>query len=514
MLFRSNGESAFDLYATYGLPLEISRDIAKERGLDVDEAGFQAAMEAHREASGAGQAMGALGGEDVEVYRELVAELKKAKKLSKEGVEYDPYSGLSAEGEVLALVRDGQVVDSVKAGDQVAVLLPRTNFYVASGGQIADSGEIRSQNGNAWRVQINDTVQPAAGAIVHLGEVLEGSPKVGDAAVAEVTRQRRQNIMRNHTVTHLLHAALHQVLGEHARQAGSLVAPDRLRFDFNHPEPMTSEQIKQVEDLVNDWALDNYALRIEYKPLEQAKKEGAIALFGEKYGEEVRTVTIGGEPPFSYELCGGTHLERTGDIGVFLITSEGSAAAGIRRIEAVTGREAYALVQERNALLQQSARELKISPADLPARVKSLQSELAAAHKEVSALKRESAAESLDAALENVPEVAGVPVLAADLPGADMEALRGMADRFRQKYPSGVALLAAVADGKPNLIATVTKDLVERGLHAGELVKLAAEKVGGSGGGRPDMAQAGGSDGNKVDEALAVAESWVKDKLG
>lgn len=509
-----NGETAFDLYATYGLPLEISRDIAKERGLDVDDAGFQAAMEAHREASGGGQAMGALGGEDVEVYRELIAELKKSKKLSKDGVEYDPYSGLEAEGEVLALVRDGQVVDSAKAGDQVAVLLPRTNFYVASGGQIADTGEIRSQNGKGWRVQVNDTLQPAAGAIVHLGEVLEGSPKVGDAAVAAVAHQRRQDIMRNHTATHLLHAALHQVLGEHARQAGSLVAPDRLRFDFNHPEGMNSEQIRAVEDLVNGWALDNYVLKIEYKSLEQAKKEGAIALFGEKYGEEVRTIQIGGDALFSYELCGGTHLERTGDIGVFLITSEGSAAAGIRRIEAVTGREAYAAVQARNDILGEAARALKSGPADIPARVKAMQKELAWAHKEMSALKRESAAESLDAALENVPEVAGVPVLAASLPGADMEALRGMADRFRQKYPSGVALLASVEDGKPNLIATVTKDLVGRGLHAGELVKLAAEKVGGSGGGRPDMAQAGGSDASKVDEALAVAAGWVQEKLG
>ena len=394
------------------------------------------------------------------------------------------------------------------------MLLPQTPFYVASGGQISDTGIIRGANGAKWRIRVEDTLRPAAGAVVHLGEVLEGTPKVGDKAHAEVDRQRRQDIMRNHTATHLLHAALHQVLGEGALQAGSLVAPDRLRFDFNHPEAVSRAQQREVEDLVNGWILDNYALNIEYKPLEQARKEGAIALFGEKYAGEVRTIQIGDETPFSYELCGGTHVERTGDIGTFLITSEGSTAAGIRRIEAATGREAYARMQKQASALEAAARQLKASPEELPDKVRSLQQELSQAQKQLAALKRASAAESLDAALAEVPEVAGVPVLTAALEDADMDALRGMADRFRQKHPSGVALLAGVQNGKPALIATVTKDLIERGLHAGDLVKQAAEVLGGSGGGRPDMAQAGGTDSSKVAEALALAPKWVKQKLG
>ncbi|MDA1330232.1 MAG: alanine--tRNA ligase [Chloroflexi bacterium] len=505
------GGQAFDLYATYGLPLEIARDIAREHGLDVDDAGFTAAMDVHREASGAGQGMGELGGEEAGVYREILEEFQKAKKLGSEGVIYEPYAETYTEGEVLALVRDGKAVESAKKGDKVAVLLPRTPFYVASGGQISDTGVIR---GAGWEIRVEDTAKPAAGVVVHLGEVVSGTPKVGEPARAEVDSRRRQDIMRNHTATHLLHAALHEVLGAGALQAGSLVAPDRLRFDFNHAEAMTQEQKQKVEDLVNGWVLDNYALKIETKGLEQARKEGAIALFGEKYSENVRTIQIGGEPPFSYELCGGTHVERTGDIGTFLITSEGSVAAGIRRIEAVTGREAYARVRSLGATLDEAARALKSASEKVPYRVKALQKELGEAQKALAAQRRNQASEQLDSVLDDVPEVAGVPVLTAKLEGADIEALRSMADRFRQKYTSGVALLAGGENGKPSLIATVTKDLIERGLHAGELVKLAAEPLGGSGGGRADIAQAGGKDSSKVDEALAVAAEWVKQKLG
>lgn len=509
-----DGEKAFDLYATYGLPLEITRDIARERQLEVAEADFHAAMESHRIASGAGQALAELGGEEADLYRRIVEDLQKSKKLPAEGVHYDPYSSLSAEGELLALVAGGEPLDSAKQGQKVAVLLPHTPFYLASGGQISDTGEIRSASGRAWSIRVDDTLQPAAGVVVHLGEVLQGSPRMGDKAIAQVDARRRQDIMRNHTATHLLHAALHKVLGEHARQAGSLVAPDRLRFDFNHSEALSQEQLQEIENLVNQWVLDNYELHIEYKPLEQAKKEGAIALFGEKYAQQVRTITIGGDQPFSYELCGGTHLERTGDVGTFLIVSEGSAAAGIRRIEALTGRQAYALLQKRSAALAETARALKVPPEEVPAKLRSLQKEMAQAQKELAASRRAKALDEMQSALENVPEVAGVPVLTATLPGADMDALRSLADRFRQKHPSGVALLAGVENGKPTLIATVTKDLVKRGLHAGELVKLAAEPLGGSGGGRPEMAQAGGKDSTKLDEALALAPAWVKEKLG
>jgi len=508
------GEAAFELYATYGLPLEITRDIAKERGLQVDEAGFRAAMEEHRAASGGGQAMGALGGEQATIYADILKHLQKAKKLTKKGVKYDPYSKLQSKGEILALVRDGKPVKTAKTGDKVGVLLPSTPFYIASGGQISDTGLISSANGQKWSIRITDTLQPAAGAVVHLGEVLSGSPKVGDQALAQVDERRRQDIMRNHTATHLLHAALHRIVGEHARQAGSLVAPDRLRFDFTHPQALTKDELAQIEETVNHWVLDNYELHIEQKALDQAKKEGAMALFGEKYGAEVRTIAIGADKPFSYELCGGTHVGHTGDIGLFLITSEGSTAAGIRRIEAVTGHGANALVQKRQTALAEAARVLKAAPEEVPAKLLSLQTELNQLTKQLNELKRARTQDGIKDVLKDVPQVAGVPLLTASVPGADAEALRSLADRFRQQHPSGVALLVGLADGRATLIAAVTPDLVARGLHAGELVKLAAAPLEGSGGGKPELAQAGGKDNGKVAEALATAEPWLKEKLG
>ncbi len=508
-----DGKQAFELYATYGLPLEITRDVAKERGLNVDEEGFQLAMEEHRVASGAGQAMGEMGGESAQTYSDVMKELQKSKKLGADGVSYDPYSQLEVQGAILSLVRDGEAVSEAKQGDKVEVVLPETCFYVASGGQISDTGRIFSKNSTGWEIRVQDTYRPAAGVIAHSGEVVKGKPKVGDEAVAEVDAQRRRDIMRNHTATHLLHAELHRVLGEHARQAGSLVAPDRLRFDFTHSEPLTAEQIAEIERGVNARIFENHTLNIEFKSLDQAKAEGAIALFGEKYGETVRTIQIGDGKPFSYELCGGTHVRQTGDIGIFLIVSEGSAAAGIRRIEAVTGRGAFELVRERFGALQNIADLLKTSPAQAYGRVQFLTNELSETQKQVSKLSGDMAASAFQAQLENVPMVAGVPLLTAILPGANMDTLRQLADRFKQKHPSGVVVLAGVEDGKPSLIAAVTNDLVKRGLHAGELVKMAAAPIGGSGGGRPDMAQAGGKDASKLDEALANVPAWVEEKL-
>ncbi len=511
-----DGAQAFDLYATYGLPLELTRDVARERNFAVDEAGFHAAMEQHRTASGAGQAMGALGGEQAEAFAAVVQQLQAEKKLSDKGVKYDPYEDLDeldTKGEVLALVKDGQPQQQAAEGDIVAVILPETPFYIAAGGQVSDTGVIQAADGS-WGIRITEMQQPAAGAIVHIGEVVSGTPKVGDKVIARVDARRRQDIMRNHTATHLLHAALHQVVGEHARQAGSLVAPDRLRFDFNNPEAVSKDALSNIEDQVNAWVLDNYELEKETKSLEQAKQEGATALFGEKYGEKVRTIAIGNEDaPFSYELCGGTHVEHTGDIGLFLIVSEGSAAAGIRRIEAVTGREAYALAKARNAALQEAARALKTTPDEVPAKTAALQSELNQLTKELAAQRRAQAQESLGDLLSNVPQVSGVPVLAAAVPDADADALRSLADKFRQQHASGVALLAAVVDGSVTLIAAVTKDLVARGLQAGELAKQAAAVLDGRGGGKPELAQGGGTDNGKLDEALAVAGNWVKNKL-
>jgi alanyl-tRNA synthetase len=508
-----DGHKAFDLYATLGLPVELTRDVAREQGLDVDEAGFRAAMEEHKIASGAGKAFGALGGEDVDVYRSELQALVTSGGLGEGGVAYDPYQVQEVEGSLLALLQDGRPVQEVMSGDAVEVILPQTCFYIESGGQMGDMGTIVSAGEPGWEIKIEEMRRPAAGVIVHIGHVVRGQPKVGDLAIAAVDPNRRQAIRRNHTATHLLHAELHAVLGEHARQAGSLVAPDRLRFDFNHPEAVTAAQLEQIEAGVNRAVLENFRVRTTVKPLQQAISEGAMALFGEKYGETVRTISIGGEEPFSYELCGGTHVAETGDIGLFLITSESSAAAGIRRIEAVTGAGAYALVQKRFRALKQAASSLGAAVDDVPARVDDLRLELDAARKQVAALRQEATAAEFSRKLDGVPTVKGVPVLAAALPNADADTLRLMADRFRTRYPSGVVVLGSEIEGRPLLIAAVTDDLVKRGIHAGELVKTAAQPLGGSGGGRPNLAQAGGKDAARMGEALAAVAPYVQAKL-
>jgi alanyl-tRNA synthetase len=508
------GDSAFDLYATYGLPLEITRDIAREQDLEVDETGFLQAMEEHRLASGAGETFGALGGEDVEVYRQLLEDLQGKKSLGAEGVLYNPYEWLQVEGPVLALVRSGEIVRKALPGETVEVLLPRTGFYVEAGGQVSDTGMIQSLAEPVWEIKVTGMRKPAAGIIVHIGKVLRGEPKVNDLALAKVDVQRRRDIMRNHTATHLLHAELRRVLGDHARQAGSLVAPDRLRFDFTHPQALTAEELEHIEDGVNRQILRDQHLHIEFKPIQQALDDGAIALFGEKYSDTVRNITIGEPEIFSNELCGGTHVDETGDIGLFLITSEGSVAAGIRRIEAVTGRGAYELVKSRFDLLKQSSNLLGTTLEDVPPKTKELLSDLHDTRRQVADLRQKVVFEEFNQLLEDVPTVEGVPVLAVRLESADADTLRQMTDRYRQRYPSSVAVLASVnPDSRPVVVAAVTEDLVNRGLHAGDLVKYVANFLGGSGGGRPTLAQAGGKDAEKLGEALSSVEDWVKEKF-
>lgn len=508
-----DGRHAFDLYATHGLPFELARDIALEQGLQVDETGFREAMNEHRLASGAGKAFGPLGGEDVDIYRAVINELQSSGKLGPQGVEYDPYSSFETEGELLAMVFEGSSVSQAQVGDRVELILPKTGFYIESGGQVADTGLIVSVNEPRWEVEVEDMRRPAAGVISHVGTVIKGTPRVGDLTLASVDIQRRRDIMRNHTATHLMHAALHAVLGEHARQAGSLVAPDRLRFDFTHPEAMTAEQIDHVEAWVNRNILENYNLDITFKNREQAMAEGAMALFGEKYGEVVRTITIGGQDPISYELCGGTHVSETGDIGFFLIISESSAAAGIRRIEAVTGRGAYELVQKRFHLLKHSSQLLDSGLDDVPSKIIQLQEELDQSRKRLAAQRQEIVAVEFTRSLEKVPTVAGISVMATLLPNADVDTLRMMTDRFRQRYPSGVIVLASAPEDKPVIIAAVTDDLVKRGLNASDLVKSVAQVVSGGGGGRPTLAQAGGKDSAKLPEALAKVNEYVESNL-
>ena len=508
-----DGHKAFDLYATYGLPFEISRDIAREQGLEVDEAGFNAAKDEHSIASGGGKAMGKMGGEDAEFYAGILKDLQKKKKLGERGVEYDPYASPRVEGEVLALVSNGESVDSVSFGDRVEVILPKTGFYIESGGQVSDEGYI---HGDDWEIEIGNMRRASAGVIVHVGEVVSGQPKVGDKCVAEVDTPRRHDIMRNHTATHLLHAALHQVLGPHAVQAGSLVAPDRLRFDFNHPEAMTPEQIERVEKIVNAAVAADYAVTPVSKPREEAIKEGAMALFGEKYGETVRTITVGDmDDKYSYELCGGTHLERTSDIGAFLIVSEGSAAAGVRRIEAVTGRGAYELIAHRFKLLKQVATRLKSSVDEVLPKLQSMQDELDLARKELNESKIKLAKTEFENQFANIYVVNNAHIFSGVLPDLDYDTLRGMADIFKQKYPSGVAVIASgtyVDPDKymdPKVVVAVSGDLIDKGLKAGDLITA----IGGRGGGRPNMAQGSFPDASKVREALSKVRKFVEEKL-
>jgi alanyl-tRNA synthetase len=508
------GAKAFELYATYGLPFEITRDIAREQGLEVDEAGFHAAMDEHRLASGGGKAMGALGGEDAEFYADIFKKLSTDGKIVPEGVSYDPYLSPEVEGQLLSLVVDGDSVTEAQVGDNVEVVLPKTGFYVESGGQVSDTGTIVAVD-RSWEIEVTGMRKPAAGVIVHVGEVLSGRPKIGDKVLAAIDRQRRHDIMRNHTATHLMHAELRAVLGEHARQAGSLVAPDRLRFDFTHPEAVTPEQLEEIERRVNQAVLDDFPVKPVVKSREQAISEGAMALFGEKYGETVRTISIGEhDEAFSYELCGGTHLEHTSDVGAFLILSEGSAAAGVRRIEAVTGRGAYELISRRFKTLKQAAGLLASPPDHLAEKVEALQNGLSEAHKEVAALRTRLATSSFDASLSDLGKVKGVSVLAMQMPGIDKDTLGNLADEFRAEYPEkGVCVIAAPSEESAIVMATVTQDLIKQGIKAGDLVGHVSRQLGAGGGGAPHLAFGGGRDLAKLTEALDSVNAWVAEKL-
>ena len=522
-----NGRDAFDLYATYGLPLEITRDVAGEQGYSVDEEGFQAALAVHREESAGGVAE--TYGAGLTTYAELLDQLQGGGELDQEGVKQDPYGAIPAgstqaaefQAPVIALLRDGERVKEVQPGDEVEVVLPTTSFYVEAGGQVSDTGLIRAaamdpqQEGGGWQIEVTDMRKPLPGLILHVGRVVEGTPREGDLALARVDAGRRMDIMRNHTATHLLHKGLRKVLGQHVQQAGSLVSPDRLRFDFTHSAVPTREQLDRISQSVNKAILNNYPLTTSQESYEQALEGGVIALFGEKYGDVVRVVRIGDlEQPYSHELCGGTHVRETGEISQFHIVSEGSVGAGLRRIEAVTGRAAQRLVSERLGVLQATAAELGCQPEEVDRKVGALMDETQSAHKEIDRLTQALARRDFDHLMKQVQDVDGVALLAARVEADHDEIMRQMADWFRERHPSGVVVLGAVMNGRPQLVAAVTPDLVERGLHAGRLVKAVAQVVGGGGGGRPTLAQAGGRDAGRLDEALDGAPGVVREMLG
>ena len=538
-----DGGNAFDLYATYGLPFEITRDIAREQNLEVDEDGFRSAMDQHRLASGGGRAMGALGGEDADFFAGILSDLQSSGKLPDVGVEYDPYTNLRSEGEILALIVDGKSVQTASFGEKVEVILPGTGFYVESGGQVSDTGYIRrlissgnsQRNPGNWEIEVVEVRKPSAGVIVHVGEVLSGQPKVGDPAVAEVDLIRRHDIMRNHTATHLLHSALHQVLGEHARQAGSLVAPDRLRFDFNHPEALNPEQLEQIESLVNQAVFADMLVASKLKSRQDAVAEGAMALFGEKYGETVRTITITPEypdplsdegqaavlptstieqlPKYSYELCGGTHLDRTSDVGAFIIISEASAAAGVRRIEAVTGRAAYDLISRRFKILKQTASKLKSSLDEVPQKVADLLTEIEDQKRSLMTIRSNSALAEFDKQLPAVKKIKGVNLLVARMAELDDDNLRKLADRYREIYSNQAVCVILATSDLIRVMATVTNDLVKKGIKAGDLVSRLSGILGAKGGGSPQLAIGGGRLVGNVDEAMKSVEPWLSGKL-
>ena len=517
-----DGRRAFDLYATLGFPMEITRDILAESNLNVDENGFYEAMEAHRQASGKGSAFADMNGNKTEFYAELLGNLQAQGKLPVEGVRYDPYTSFTTAARLVGILRDGELVQSAQVGDEVELVVSESPLYLESGGQVGDSGKVISvpvvaseaKNSQAWEVKIDRTFKPVTGLILLAGTVIQGSPNVDDAALVSVDIPSRRSTMRNHTGTHLLHAALRYVLGDKVHQSGSVVDPERMRFDFNYPQAVSKTDLLKIEERVNQLIAEEYPVQKTIKTLDQAKAEGATALFGEKYGQTVRTIEVADERGrVSYELCGGTHVDNTAEIGSFYILSEASVAAGVRRIEAVTGLGAYHYARENINHLNQVASHLQSSPADVFNKVEALEAELKQTNRELDQVRIEVANQAFKQKMDDVREISGVPVLSALIPNADVDALRSLADQFRQKHPSGVVVLGTVINEKPSLIAAVTPDLIRRGLKAGDLIKRVAQVVGGGGGGRPDMAQAGGKDPAKLPEALAQVESYIQENL-
>ena len=499
------GDDAFYLKSTLGLPFEVIQDIAQEQGYSVDLAGFKQAEDDHARISGQGQAMGVIA--SAEVYNEVLSALKSDGLLDDSGVTYSPYGPTTVETQVLALLANGQRIESAIAGDKVELVLAQTPFYVEAGGQVSDTGTI---SGDGWAVEVEGMSRPVGGFIVHQGEVLEGTPRQGDRANAEVDSVRRADIIRNHTATHLLHAALRNHLGTHVQQRGSLVAPDRLRFDFAHDERVTPTQMRTIEREVNDIILANYVVKAQEKSLTEARQEGAMALFGEKYDDTVRTISVvDNGSRYSYELCGGVHVNETAEIGQMILVSEGSVSAGIRRVEALTGRGANDYVQKNLGQLNQVAQRLGTTPEDTSERLSALQDELADSKKEVANLRREIARYNFNHLVENMDQVNNVPILIAQVEDVTMDNLREMSDWFRNKVDSGVLVLGTVVDNRPQLMVSVTDDLTKQGLHAGNLIKTLANKVGGGGGGRPNMAQAGGKDASELPAALDSARQLI-----
>ncbi|KVO69717.1 alanine--tRNA ligase [Burkholderia ubonensis] len=485
-----DGELAFKLHDTYGFPLDLTADVCRERGMTVDEPAFDDAMARQREQARA------------------AGKFKAAQGLEYTGAKttFHGYEEIAFDdAKVVALYVDGSSVNEVKSGQDAVVVLDHTPFYAESGGQVGDQGVLANAS---TRFAVGDTLKVQADVIGHHGTLEQGTLKVGDVLRAEIDAHRRARTQRNHSATHLMHKALREVLGSHVQQKGSLVDADKTRFDFAHNAPMTDDEIRRVEQIVNDEILANAPGIVRVMPYDEAVKGGAMALFGEKYGDEVRVLDLG----FSRELCGGTHVSRTGDIGFFKIVVEGGVAAGIRRVEAITGDNAVRYVQELDARVNEAAAALKAQPSELTQRIAQVQDQVKSLEKELAALKSKLASSQGDELALQAVEVGGVHVLAATLDGADAKTLRETVDKLKDKLKSAAIVLAAVEGGKVSLIAGVTADASKK-VKAGELVNFVAQQVGGKGGGRPDMAQAGGTEPANLPAALAGVKGWVEERL-
>jgi alanyl-tRNA synthetase len=485
-----DGEAAFRLYDTYGFPVDLTADVCRERGLKVDEAGFEQAMEAQRRRARESSGFGA-------DYNSMIRVDGAS--------QFSGYDHEEQQATVTALFRDGQPVDEIHAGEEAVVVLDETPFYGESGGQVGDKGVLKAAGAD---FVVSDT-QKYGQAIGHQGKLSHGVLKVKDRVDAQIDIARRNRIRLNHSATHLLHAALRQTLGEHVAQKGSLVNDKYLRFDFSHFEAMKPEQIRVVEDLVNQQVRRNLPVQTEVMALDDAKEKGAMALFGEKYDDSVRVLTMG---DFSTELCGGTHASRTGDIGLFRILTESGTAAGIRRIEAVTGEGAIATLHQQNDLLQDVAQLVKGDNSNLTDKVRAVLDRTRALEKELQQLKDQQAAQESASLSSQAKKVNGVQLLVSQLDNVEAKMLRTMVDDLKNQLGSAIIVLATTADDKVSLIAGVTKDLTDR-VKAGELIGHVAQQVGGKGGGRPDMAQAGGTDVGALPAALNSVEAWVASKL-
>ncbi|MCP4954996.1 MAG: alanine--tRNA ligase [Photobacterium aquimaris] len=485
-----DGETVFKLYDTYGFPADLTNDVARERGFSIDEDGFETAMEAQRQRARDAGNFGVDYNDAIKVDAETT---------------FCGYSTTDGEGAVVALYRDGNAVDTINAGDNALVVLSNTPFYAESGGQCGDSGLLTAE-GVVFNVADTQKFGAATG---HKGQLVEGSLTVGQQLTAAVDSERRQAISLNHSATHLMHAALRTILGDHVAQKGSLVKADGLRFDFSNLEAVKPEQLRAVEDMVNEQIRANHNIDTNIMDIEAARAKGAMALFGEKYDDQVRVLSMG---DFSTELCGGVHANRTGDIGLFKIVSESGIAAGIRRIEAVTGAGAIATMHDEDMMLAKTARLVKSDVASVVSKVDALVSHSKQLEKEIQQLKDKLAAQEGASLINKAQQINGVKVLIAQLDGADNKALRGMVDELKNQLGSGVVLLGNVSEGKVGLIAGVTKDLIGK-VKAGELVNLVALQVGGKGGGRPDMAQAGGTDAAALPAALDTVAPWLAEKL-